>query len=89
MQKQFKQINTLLSGKQPANDKSLENSSDKTSITSEIITSKISLLRAVVAPNVSEEKGVVNPKMSAEEKKTRLDIASQVLQSSKIKDITD
>lgn len=53
------------------------------------ITSKISLLRVIVAPNVSKEKGVVNPKMSAEEKKARLNNATQILQSIKIKDITD
>ena len=54
-----------------------------------MIASKISLLRAVVAPNVSKEKDVVNPKMSAEEKKARLNSASKVLQSVKVKDITD
>ncbi len=56
---------------------------------SDMIASKISLLRAVVAPNVSKEKGVVNPKMSAKEKMGRLDAAIQTLQSIKVKDITD
>ena len=56
---------------------------------SDMIASKISLLRAVVAPNVSKEKGVVNPKMSAKEKMGRLNKAAQTLLGAKVKDITD
>ena len=66
-----------------------DNKKNQDTETSELITSKISLLRAIVEPNISKEKGVVNPKMSAEEKKARLDSASKILQGTKIKDITD
>ncbi len=54
---------------------------------SDMITSKMSLLRAVVAPNISDNE--VTRKMPKEEKRKRLDAAIKALQSVKVKDITD